>query len=69
MDKSIIKIIIGVMVVYMMLLVGSVCLLMNGGKSMMEAKEKSNQINQYKGNNGNTNENEKGGPFSISPQG
>lgn len=69
MDKSIIKIIIAVMIVYMMLIAGSVCLLMNGGKSMIEAKEKSNQINQYKGNNGDANENGKGNPFSIRPKG
>lgn len=64
MDKSIIKIIITVIIIYMALLVGSVCLLMGGGKLMIESKEKSNQINQYK-ENGDGNRK----PFSLSPAG
>lgn len=68
MDKSIIKIIITVMIVYIVLLVGSVCLLMHGGKLMIDSMEKSDQINQYKGN-GDGNENGRGNPFSLSPRG
>lgn len=64
MDKSITKIIITVMIVYIVLLVGSVCLLMHGGKLMIESKEKSDQIDRYKGY-GDGNENRK--PFSLSP--
>lgn len=68
MDKSIIKIIITVMIIYLVLLVGSVCLLMHGGKLMIESKAKSDQINQYKGN-GEGNENGRENPFSLSPTG
>ena len=64
MDKSIIKIIITVMIVYVILLAGGACLLMHGGKLMIESKAKSDQINQYKGNGDG---NEKGNPFSLSP--
>ena len=60
MDKSIMKIVITVMIIYMTLLVGSICLLMHGGKLMIESVGKSEQINQYKGN-GNQNS------FSLSP--
>ena len=66
MDRTIIKIIITVMIVYVILLVGSVCLLMHGGRLMIESMEKSDQINQYKGN-GDGNENGKGNPFSLNP--
>lgn len=62
MDRTIIMIIITVMIVYVILLVGSVCLLMHGGRLMIESMEKSDQINQYKGN-----ENGKGNPFSLNP--
>ena len=54
------------MIVYVILLVGSVCLLMHGGRLMIESMEKSDQINQYKGN-GDGNENGKGNPFSLNP--
>lgn len=68
MDKSIIKIIITVMIVYIALLVGGACLLMQSGKLMIDSMEKSDEINQYKGN-GDGNENGRGNPFSLSPRG
>ena len=68
MDKSIIKIIITVMIVYVILLAGGACLLMHGGKLMIESMEKSDQIDQYKGN-GDVNDNGKGNPFSLNPEG
>ena len=64
MDKSIVKIIITVMIVYIALLVGGACLLMQSGKLMIDSKEKSDEINQYKGN-----EKGKVNPFSLSPTG
>ena len=64
MDKSIIKIIITVMIVYVILLAGGACLLMHGGKLMIESKAKSDQINQYKGNGDG-----RGNPFSLNPAG
>lgn len=68
MDKSIIKIIITVMIIYIILLVSGACLLMQGGKLMIDSMEKSDQINQYKGN-GDGNENGKVNHFSLSPTG
>lgn len=68
MDKSIVKIIITVMIVYIALLVGGACLLVQSGKLMIDSKEKSDQINQYKGN-GDGNEKGKVNPFSLSPTG
>lgn len=68
MDKSIIKIIITVMIVYIILLVGGACILMHGGKLAIESMEKSDQIDQYKGN-GDGNKNGKNNPFSLSPTG
>lgn len=68
MDKSIIKIVIAVMIIYIVLLVGSVCLLMRGGKLAIESMEKSDQIDQYKGN-GDGNDNGRRNPFSLSPTG
>jgi len=64
MDKSIMKIVITVMIIYMTLLVGSICLLMHGGKLMIESVGKSEQINQYK-ENGDRSGN--GNSFSLSP--
>jgi hypothetical protein len=52
----------------MVLLVGSVFLLMHGGKLAVESKAKSDQINQYKGN-GNEDGSERRNPFSLSPTG
>ena len=67
MDKSIMKIVITVIIIYMTLLVGGVCLLMHGGKLTIESMRESKQINQYKengnGRGGSGNEN----PFSLSP--
>lgn len=62
MDKSITKIIITVMIVYILLLAGGACILMHGGKLMMESKQKSDQIDQYKGNR-DIDENRKGTLF------
>jgi flagellar basal body-associated protein FliL len=59
MDKSITKIIIIVLIVYIGLLAGGACLLMQGGAMMMNSREKSKQIEQYKGN-GDINENNNG---------
>lgn len=64
MDKSIMKIVIAVMIIYMTLLVGSVFLLMHGGKLMIESMEKSKQIDQYKENGDGVG---KGNSFSLSP--
>ena len=64
MDKSIMKIVITVMIVYIMLMVGSVCLLMHSGKLAIESVGKSNQINQYKENGDRSG---KGNSFSLNP--
>lgn len=64
MDKSIMKIVITVMIIYITLLVGSICLLMNGGKLMIESMGKSDQINKYKENGDGS---RKGNSFSLSP--
>lgn len=58
MDKGIIKIIVIVMVVYMALFIGSVCVLMRGGELLMQSNGNSDPRNQYNGT---------GKSFSLSP--
>lgn len=67
MDKSIMKIVITAMIIYMTLLVGSICLLMHGGNLTIESVGKSNQINQINQYKENGDRSGKGSPFSLSP--